>query len=69
MFQLSQLEHTLRLKPDLLSLPINEAIKGELEALFLDKVFKYIIFFFLFMPVLYYILTDTKNKQFLNVNR
>ncbi|XP_023743420.1 uncharacterized protein LOC111891592 isoform X2 [Lactuca sativa] len=40
MFQLSQLEHTLRLKPDLLSLPINEAIKGELEALFLDKIIK-----------------------------
>ncbi|KAI3749462.1 hypothetical protein L2E82_20074 [Cichorium intybus] len=38
MFQLSILEHTLRLKPDLLSLPINEAVKGELEALFLDKV-------------------------------
>lgn len=38
MFQLSKLEHTLRLKPDLLSLPINEAVKGELEALFVDKV-------------------------------
>ncbi|KAI3708936.1 hypothetical protein L2E82_38537 [Cichorium intybus] len=38
MFQLSILEHTLRLKPDILSLPVNEAVKGELEAIFLDKV-------------------------------
>ncbi|KVH89192.1 RNA polymerase III, subunit Rpc25 [Cynara cardunculus var. scolymus] len=38
MFNLSKLEHTLRLQPHLLSLPINEAVKGELESLFLDKV-------------------------------
>ncbi|KAL4587894.1 hypothetical protein LXL04_000770 [Taraxacum kok-saghyz] len=38
MFQLSELEHTLQLKPHLLSLPINETIKGELESLFLDKI-------------------------------
>ncbi|KAL4558449.1 hypothetical protein LXL04_036649 [Taraxacum kok-saghyz] len=38
MFQLNKLEHTLRLKPDLLSLPINEAIQGELEDLFVDKI-------------------------------
>ncbi|XP_024977211.1 DNA-directed RNA polymerase III subunit RPC8-like isoform X2 [Cynara cardunculus var. scolymus] len=38
MFNLSKLEHTLRLQPHLLGLPINEAVKGELEGLFLDKV-------------------------------
>ncbi|KAJ9568177.1 hypothetical protein OSB04_004143, partial [Centaurea solstitialis] len=38
MFNLTKLEHTLRLQPHLLSLPIDEAVKGELEALFLDKV-------------------------------
>lgn len=38
MFYLSEIEHTLRLPPHLLSLPLNEAIKGELEGLFLDKV-------------------------------
>ncbi|KAF8392284.1 hypothetical protein HHK36_022626 [Tetracentron sinense] len=38
MFFLSVIEHTLRLPPHLLSLPLKEAIKGELETLFLDKV-------------------------------
>ncbi|CAN4113311.1 unnamed protein product [Withania somnifera] len=38
MFYLSAIEHTLRLAPHLLSLPLNEAIKGELEGLFVDKV-------------------------------
>ncbi|GER29718.1 DNA-directed RNA polymerase III subunit RPC8 [Striga asiatica] len=38
MFFLSKLEHTLRLPPHLLSLPIEKAIRGELEFLLLDKV-------------------------------
>ncbi|RVX19018.1 hypothetical protein CK203_006849 [Vitis vinifera] len=38
MFFLSLIEHTLRLSPHLLDLPLSEAIKGELESLFLDKV-------------------------------
>ncbi|XP_055822981.1 uncharacterized protein LOC129891596 [Solanum dulcamara] len=38
MFYLSEIEHTLRLPPHLLNLPLNEAIKGELEGLFVDKV-------------------------------
>ncbi|KAK9146497.1 hypothetical protein Sjap_006400 [Stephania japonica] len=38
MFFLSLIEHTLRLPPHLLDLPLDEAIKGELEHLFLDKV-------------------------------
>lgn len=38
MFYLSAIEHTLRLAPHLLSLSLNEAIKGELEGLFVDKV-------------------------------
>ncbi|XP_051138554.1 uncharacterized protein LOC127256546 [Andrographis paniculata] len=38
MFFLSEIEHTLRLPPYLLNRPLNEAIKGELDALFLDKV-------------------------------
>ncbi|KAI3815226.1 hypothetical protein L1987_14887 [Smallanthus sonchifolius] len=38
MFYLTKLEHTLRLQPHLLSLPLNEAVKGELEGLFVDKV-------------------------------
>ncbi|KAH7517300.1 DNA-directed RNA polymerase III subunit rpc8 [Ziziphus jujuba] len=38
MFFLSQIEHTLRVPPDLHNSPIQEAIKGELEKLFLDKV-------------------------------
>ncbi|KVH99200.1 hypothetical protein Ccrd_022574 [Cynara cardunculus var. scolymus] len=42
MFNLSKLEHTLRLQPHLLGLPINEAVKGELEGLFLDKVKLYL---------------------------
>ncbi|KAI3966720.1 hypothetical protein MKW92_035069, partial [Papaver armeniacum] len=38
MFFLSLIEHTLRLPPYLLSLPLPEAIQGELEKLFVDKV-------------------------------
>ncbi|KDO68535.1 hypothetical protein CISIN_1g029495mg [Citrus sinensis] len=37
MFYLSKIEHTLRLPPHLLRLPLNEAIKLELENVFLDK--------------------------------
>ena len=38
MFYLSNIEHTLRLPPHLLDLPLHDSIKGELEGLFLDKV-------------------------------
>jgi hypothetical protein len=38
MFYLSRFEHTFRMPPSLLSLPGEEAVKGELERLFLDKV-------------------------------
>ncbi|XP_047306757.1 DNA-directed RNA polymerase III subunit RPC8 [Impatiens glandulifera] len=38
MFCLSEIEHTLRLPPSLLNLPLHDAIKGELETLFIDKV-------------------------------
>ncbi|XP_060178940.1 uncharacterized protein LOC132609105 [Lycium barbarum] len=38
MFYLSLIEHTLRLPPHFLSLPLNESIRGELEGLFVDKV-------------------------------
>ncbi|KAL8548096.1 hypothetical protein ACS0TY_007424 [Phlomoides rotata] len=38
MFFLSEIEHTLRLPPYLLNRPLNEAIKGELDSTFLDKV-------------------------------
>ncbi|KAJ9682538.1 hypothetical protein PVL29_018456 [Vitis rotundifolia] len=38
MFFLSLIEHTLRLPPHFLDRPLSEAIKGELESLFLDKV-------------------------------
>ncbi|XP_065861026.1 uncharacterized protein [Euphorbia lathyris] len=38
MFYLSLLEHTLRLPPSLLSLPLQDAIKQELEHIFRDKV-------------------------------
>ncbi|KAF9619072.1 hypothetical protein IFM89_005086 [Coptis chinensis] len=38
MFFLSLIEHTLRLPPHLLNLPLDQAIKGELETLFWDKV-------------------------------
>ncbi|KAA0058536.1 hypothetical protein IC582_002224 [Cucumis melo] len=38
MFYLSRIEHTLRVPPSLLNLPILDAIKGELEKLFIDKV-------------------------------
>ena len=39
MFYLSKIEQTLRVPPDTLSRRIAEAIKEELEKLFLDKVF------------------------------
>lgn len=38
MFFLSELEHKLRLPPQLLDLPLEDAIKGQLESIFLDKV-------------------------------
>ena len=38
MFYLGQLEHKLRLPPHLLDVPLEGAIKSELETLFLDKV-------------------------------
>ncbi|XWS76314.1 hypothetical protein CRYUN_Cryun01aG0165300 [Craigia yunnanensis] len=38
MFYLSLIEHTLRLPPHILHLPLDEATKIELETLFLDKV-------------------------------
>ncbi|KAL2920484.1 DNA-directed RNA polymerase III subunit RPC8 [Bienertia sinuspersici] len=38
MFILSELEHKLRLPPHLLDLPLQDAIKGQLESIFLDKV-------------------------------
>ncbi|XP_015575848.1 DNA-directed RNA polymerase III subunit RPC8 isoform X4 [Ricinus communis] len=38
MFYLSEIEHTLRLPPSLLSLPLQDAVKKELEIIFLDKV-------------------------------
>lgn len=38
MFYQSEVEHTLRLPPHLLNLKLNEAIKKELEGLFVDKV-------------------------------
>ncbi|KAL5712391.1 hypothetical protein ACHQM5_014572 [Ranunculus cassubicifolius] len=38
MFFLSLIEHTLRLPPSLLDQPLEQAIKGELQSLFLDKV-------------------------------
>uniref|UniRef100_A0A2P2L9C1 DNA-directed RNA polymerase subunit n=1 Tax=Rhizophora mucronata TaxID=61149 RepID=A0A2P2L9C1_RHIMU len=38
MFYLSLIEHKLRLPPHLLSLALEEAIKKELENIFLDKV-------------------------------
>ncbi|KAJ4972398.1 hypothetical protein NE237_005497 [Protea cynaroides] len=38
MFYISLIEHSLCLPPHLLNLPLEEAMKGELETLFLDKV-------------------------------
>ncbi|KAJ4726810.1 DNA-directed RNA polymerase III subunit like [Melia azedarach] len=38
MFYTSKIQHTLRLPPHLLSLPLDEAIKIELENIFLDKL-------------------------------
>ncbi|WKA03042.1 hypothetical protein VitviT2T_021179 [Vitis vinifera] len=49
MFFLSLIEHTLRLSPHLLDLPLSEAIKGELESLFLDKVEFRLVMFGLFV--------------------
>ena len=49
MFFLSLIEHTLRLSPHLLDLPLSEAIKGELESLFLDKVGRLGIIFAFFI--------------------
>ncbi|RVW86517.1 hypothetical protein CK203_042222 [Vitis vinifera] len=37
MFFLSLSEHTVQLRPHLLDLSLNEAVKGEFESLFLDK--------------------------------
>jgi DNA-directed RNA polymerase III subunit RPC8 len=41
MFVLSQIEHNLPMPPHLLSRPLVDAIKAELERLFLDKVINY----------------------------
>ncbi|XP_021752099.1 DNA-directed RNA polymerase III subunit RPC8-like isoform X2 [Chenopodium quinoa] len=38
MFFLTEIEHRLRLPPKLLDRPLEDAIKGELESIFLDKV-------------------------------
>lgn len=38
MFYLSEIDHILRLPPHLLNLSLNEAMKGVVEGLFLDKV-------------------------------
>lgn len=46
MFFLSELEHTLRLPPDKLNVPLDVAIKGQLESIFLDKVFSIYLWFF-----------------------
>lgn len=51
MFSLSKIEHKLILPPHLLSLPLVEAIKGELERLFLDKVFPFLFFLFLSLTI------------------
>ncbi|RVW17478.1 2-methylene-furan-3-one reductase [Vitis vinifera] len=45
-------EHTLQLSPHLLDLPLSEAIKGELESLFLDKVGRLSIIFAFFVIVI-----------------
>ncbi|CAI9107709.1 OLC1v1007141C1 [Oldenlandia corymbosa var. corymbosa] len=42
MFRLSEIEHTFRLPPHRLDRPLAEAIKGELESLFVDKVIAYL---------------------------
>ncbi|XP_020571201.1 DNA-directed RNA polymerase III subunit RPC8 [Phalaenopsis equestris] len=38
MFHLSKIKHTLQLHPQLLGLPLIDAIKGELQMQFLDKI-------------------------------
>lgn len=45
MFSLSQIEHDLPMPPHLMSRPLPEAIKGELERLFLDKVTLILVLF------------------------
>jgi len=40
MFFLSLLEHTIRIPPQMLDVPLLEAISGELQKLFVDKVIK-----------------------------
>lgn len=59
MFYLSELEHTLRVPPHLLNLPLEDAIKLVLQDLFLDKVWSLVFCFFSFMFLLsaYYIHT------------
>ena len=52
MFFLSLIEHTLQLSPHLLDLPLSDAIKGELESLFLDKVGRLSIIFAFFVIVI-----------------
>ncbi|KAJ9682207.1 hypothetical protein PVL29_018200 [Vitis rotundifolia] len=49
MFFLGSIEHTLQLPPHLLDLPLSEAIKGELESLFLDKIGRLSIIFAFFI--------------------
>lgn len=46
MFSLSQIEHDLPMPPHLLSRPLHDAIKAELERLFLDKVTRIVSFGF-----------------------
>jgi DNA-directed RNA polymerase subunit E'/Rpb7 len=43
MFALSQIEHDLPMPPHLLSRPLPDAIKAELERLFLDKVTRMLV--------------------------
>ena len=45
MFSLSLIEHDLPIPPHLLSRPLLDAIKAELERLFLDKVQRICFFF------------------------
>jgi hypothetical protein len=45
MFALSQIEHDLPMPPHLLSRPLPDAIKAELERLFLDKVTRILALF------------------------
>jgi DNA-directed RNA polymerase subunit E'/Rpb7 len=45
MFYLSELEHSLRVPPHLLNLPLEDAIKSVLQNVFLDKVCSLPFFF------------------------